>query len=87
MVSYIHFYEIINGHANSSIRVSGFTQYNKILICYHKQDITYFLKQHKECTHNVTLRRFRANIIAVEVQNVLQISVCVCVRACVCSPQ
>ena len=42
----------------------------------------YYLRQGSQCTYNVTLKRFRTTIVAVEKQYVLHI-VSVCVSACV----
>lgn len=44
------------------------------------------LKQDRQCTSNVKLRRFRLTIVAVEKQysNITYFSVCVCALACVC---
>jgi len=43
------------------------------------------LKQDRKCTYNVTLRRVRATIVAVEKQYYTTcVCVCVCVRVCVC---
>ena len=54
---------------------------NPVSVTCHRlfaEDIYTKNKQDKQCAHNVTLRRFRATIVAVEKQYCYILSVCVC---------